>query len=223
MSDLRVSHRVWDLPTRLFHWSLVVLIALQWGTAEFHWLSMDWHFYFGYATLALVLFRIVWGFIGSGSARFSTFLSGPRAMLGYGRGMLSGAHAEFASHNPFGGWSALILLLIVLFQAVTGLFSSDDLDVGPLADWIGGKWSHELTDLHEFGKDVLLIFIGVHLLAIAYHALFVRDGLVGAMFTGRKPLTQDPALRFAPAWLALVVAALCSALVWAIATYGPRL
>src|SRR6185312_12815507 len=104
---------VWDLPTRLFHWALAILILLQYGTAEWHWLSMRWHVWLGYATLALLLFRVFWGFAGSQTARFADFVRGPRRVFVYMRELLA-ARATFDAghnpgHNPMGGWSVLAM------------------------------------------------------------------------------------------------------------------
>ena len=121
---------VWDLPTRLFHWTLVLLVALQYASGEFGWLDLQWHVPAGYAALALLLFRAAWGFVGSDSARFAQFLRGPGAIRRYLRGGQRVVH----THNPLGGWAALLMLLWLLAIALTGLASSDDIDVaGPLA------------------------------------------------------------------------------------------
>src|SRR5262249_12671645 len=111
---------VWDLPTRMFHWLLVVLVALQFATAEFHLLDMRWHFWFGYATLALVLFRVLWGVFGSQTSRFADFVRGPTAVWGYLRSLAPAPKP--IGHNPLGGWSVLAMLTCLLLQSVTGLF-----------------------------------------------------------------------------------------------------
>lgn len=216
-------YRVWDLPVRLFHWSLVALIALQWASAEWHWLPMEWHFRIGYVILGLVLFRIGWGFIGSDSARFSRFLAGPRRIAAY----LPRAHTrepdDTPGHNPLGGWSALALIALVFAQALTGLFASDDIALyGPLAERVDAGVMDWMTDVHELLPDVLLALIALHLAAVAFHALWKRENLIGAMFSGRKRLPADPGLRFAGAGRAWALAALAAAAVWIIVEFGPR-
>lgn len=99
--------RVWDLPTRAFHWLLVLLVAVQYASGEFGWPSMEWHYRCGYATLALVAFRLAWGLFGSQTSRFSDFLRGPREALRYANALLRGGEAHRAGHNPLGGWSVL--------------------------------------------------------------------------------------------------------------------
>ncbi len=125
---------VWDLPTRLFHWTLVVLILLQYLSGEFGLLPMEWHYWLGYATLALVVFRVLWGFCGSRTSRFAAFVRGPATVARYAIDSLHGRAAHVVGHNPLGGWSVLLMLASVLVQSVSGLFASDDLvESGPFA------------------------------------------------------------------------------------------
>jgi cytochrome b len=200
------------------HWAIVVLVALQWATAEYGVLSMDWHFRFGYALLGLVVFRAIWGFAGSDSARFTSFLRGPAAIARYVRG---GAREPHATHNPIGGWSVLILLALLAFQAGTGLFANDDdIVVGPLADRVSGATSETLTELHEEGKNVLLAFVALHVVAVLWHMLARREALVQAMFSGRKNLPGDPGYRFASGGRAFAIAIVVAVAVWVLVAYG---
>ena len=130
---------VWDLPTRLFHWLLVVLILLLYATGEFGMLDMRWHFWFGYATLALMVFRLLWGLFGSQTSRFADFVRGPVAVGRYVKEQIS-TNAHFSvGHNPLGGWSVLALLLSVLVQSASGLFASDGIDTdGPFSGSVSG-------------------------------------------------------------------------------------
>jgi cytochrome b len=217
-------HAVWDLPVRVFHWSLVVLVLLQWGTAEWGWLSMQWHARFGYATLALVLFRIAWGFVGSESARFEDFVRGPRAVWRYVASTFGPSPQRFAGHNPLGGWSVVALLGCLLVQAITGLFAYDDIDAqGPLSVLVSDGVAKAFTEVHEVNKYVLLALVGLHVLAVTFHEAFMRDPLVAAMFTGEKRLDGDPGVRFASAWRAVFLFALSAAIVWAIVELAPKL
>lgn len=217
------TFRVWDLPVRLFHWSLVILIALQWASAEFNLLAMDWHFRIGYAIFGLVLFRIAWGFVGSQSARFAQSLAGPRRIAAYLPRALSREGNAEPGHNPLGAWSAIALIGVVFAQALTGLFSSDDIALfGPLAERVDAGVMDWMTDVHELLPDVLIALVVLHLVAVAYHALWKRENLVGAMFTGRKRLPADPGLRFVGAGRALTLAIAVAAVVWAIVEFGPR-
>ena len=224
MSLRHDRHAVWDAPLRVFHWALVVLILLQWGTAEWHWLDMQWHARFGYATLALVLFRIAWGFAGSESARFADFVRGPRAAWSYLRSTFRPPAERFAGHNPLGGWSVVAMLTCIAVQAVTGLFSADDIDEqGPLATLVSQATAELMTEIHEEGKNVLLALIALHVAAVLFHETFMRDPLIGAMFTGEKRLDADPGVRFASPWRALALLAVSAAIVWAIVEWLPKL
>jgi len=215
-------HRVWDVPTRLFHWAIVAIVLAQWCSAEWNLLSMDWHFRFGYAALALVLFRIAWGFVGSQSARFSSFVRGPDAVVRYLPHLFSRQSEALAGHNPLGGWAVLVLLGLLLAQSTTGLFATDDISLfGPLAERVSSAMASTMTSWHKTLTDALVVMMGVHVLAIAWHALFKRENLTRAMLTGNMELPQPPPLQFAGPGRAALVMAVCAAIVWAIATYGP--
>lgn len=191
--------RVWDLPTRLFHWVLVALIALSWWTAETS--RDDLHIWSGSAVLALILFRLLWGLFGSSTARFSSFVRGPRAVAGYLRGRWHGI-----GHNPLGALSVVALLLLVAVQVAFGLFASDEdgLVQGPLAHLVSADSSGAATDLHDTMFDVLLIFIAVHVAAILYYRLRGKK-LLGPMITGRAEIEPgvEP-MRPGKAWVAVL-------------------
>lgn len=213
------SQRVWDLPTRAFHWTLALLIGLQYATGEFHFLDMRWHFRFGYATLALIAFRVLWGFCGSQTSRFSDFLRGPRAVWRYLHELMSTSPQVRIGHNPLGGWSVLALLASAALQAVSGLFSSDDIDTdGPLAATVPERTVKLMTRVHHWNENVLLILIGLHIAAILWYLLVKRENLIAPMLTGVKRVTRAQERRFANGWLALALFALCAAtaavLVW---------
>jgi cytochrome b len=173
---------VWDLPTRLFHWLLVILIGLSWWSAETR--TMEWHYRSGLAILGLVVFRLVWGFIGGSTARFAQFVRLPGAALDYLRGKASNK----AGHNPLGGYSVIALLGLVGLQTMTGLFSSDTdgLESGPLSHWISDYDTVDaITDVHEASFNLLLGLIGLHILAILFYRFVRRRNLVTPMVTGR--------------------------------------
>jgi cytochrome b len=201
--------RVWDAPVRLFHWLLVALVAFMFVSGKLDW--MTWHMRCGYAVLALVLFRVLWGFAGSSTARFSGFLAGPAATLRFARRLLSREDATTLGHNPLGGWMVLLLLLALLGQAGTGLFSNDDvLSEGPLAVLVRKDTSDQLSTAHYWNSNLLLLLVALHVVAVAYHMLVKKENLVGAMFTGAKRVPADAAaesaaIRFASRWRALVL------------------
>lgn len=209
--------RVWDLPTRAFHWALASLVGLQYATGEFHFLDMRWHFRFGYATLALIAFRVLWGFFGSQTSRFSDFLRGPRAVWRYLREQMSASPHVRIGHNPLGGWSVLALLASVALQAVSGLFSSDEIDTdGPLVARVSERTVRLMTRVHHWNENALLILIGLHLAAIVLYLLVKHENLIAPMLTGVKRVTRAQEKRFANGWLALALFALCTATVAAL-------
>ena len=202
--------KVWDAPVRLFHWLLVLLFAFMFfsGKSGSEWL--EWHVRAGYAVLSLVLFRVLWGFFGSTHARFGSFLSGPAACIECLRHLMKRTPSPYAGHNPLGGWMVLVLLLALLFQAGTGLFSNDDvLFEGPLASLVSKAMSDRLSGWHAWNFNLLLLLAGLHIVAVLYHAGFMKENLIGAMFTGVKRMPAaaagSAATRFASPWLALAL------------------
>ena len=193
---------VWDLPTRIFHWSLALLVLAAYLTQEFG--LMSWHQRIGLTLLGLIAFRLTWGMVGSTYARFFSFVRGPAPILAYLRGSWLGV-----GHNPLGGWSVLALLLLPLAMALSGLFANDDVDFrGLLADRVSGGTSENLTRLHGKLFDALLILIGLHVAAIAAHFWFKRENLVRPMFTGYRLRADDEAdaSYSGGGWLALLFA-----------------
>ncbi len=219
--------RVWDLPLRVFHWALVLCIigSLVSITIGGNW--MAWHMRFGYCILALMLFRVVWGFVGSRYARFGDFLSGPANIVRYLRGAPE-ARAS-AGHNPLGSLSVVAMIVLLLAQATMGLFANDDVFTeGPLVKFISKETSDAITGWHHLNGFVICVLIVLHLAAIAFYR-FARDQrLVRAMVGGDKRAGSDgldavsiPAAADDGAGTrirGLVVFALCAALVWWIVT-----
>ncbi|MGA9333341.1 MAG: cytochrome b/b6 domain-containing protein [Rudaea sp.] len=213
--------RVWDLPTRLFHWLLVVLIAIQYATGEFHWLDMDWHMRFGYATLALLLFRVLWGVAGSQTSRFSDFVRGPRAVWSYLRSQFSTNPQGSIGHNPLGGWSVLAVLACIGVQALSGLFSSDDIVTeGPLAKHVSDATVKLMTRVHHWNENVLVLLIVLHVAVVLGYLLIARVDLIRPMISGRKSLAHTALFRFAPWWRALLLLAVAIAVVTALVNYS---
>lgn len=215
--------RVWDLPTRVFHWSLVLLVVLSIYTGNVGGLrEMDLHKLSGYAILALVLFRLVWGVTGSPRSRFADFVRGPRAVLAYAGSLLGKAHQGFAGHNPMGGWSVVAMLVSLLLQAVTGLFARDDiLTAGPLVRYVSKETSRTLTAIHELNATVLYVLIGLHLAAVFGYLIFRKNNLIKPMLTGRKAATAeieglDGA--YARSWVAAMILAVAAGAVWLVVT-----
>lgn len=179
---------VWDLPVRVTHWLLVACVAGCWAThyAGVEW--FQWHRRLGYGALVLVAFRIVWGFVGTRHARFSSFLRGPRAIIEYLR-----SGRETIGHNPLGALGVVALLGLLGSQAATGLFANDEImNAGPFYGWIAPESSNRLTSLHRANSDWLLAMIALHVLAVGWYAIVRRRALVRAMFTGRKDERMVP-------------------------------
>lgn len=209
---------VWDAPVRVFHWTLVVLIAFSWWSGEQGGNWMTYHMWSGYTILTLIAFRIIWGFIGSTHARFGDFLYGPGAVMAYLKTLPSRTAAKFAGHNPLGGLSVVLMILCVALQAVTGLFANDDISTeGPLYNWVSKGTSDTLTTIHKYNFNVLLALVVVHIGAVLYYLIYKRENLIGAMFTGRKHLPDTLASadrRMAGTGLAVVVVVILGAAVW---------
>jgi cytochrome b len=197
--------RVWDLPTRLVHWALAVLVVVAWLTGGE---QMNIHRYAGYGILGLVVFRLYWGVAGGSTARFSQFVKGPGAVLAYVRGW-RGAPASFG-HNPLGALSVLLLVLLLISQLGLGLFAVDvdGLESGPLARFVDFETGRKAADLHELNFRLLQAAVALHLAAIAVYAVFKRRNLVTPMVTGQDATPGlEGELRPAPLWrLALGVA-----------------
>ncbi|UOG90571.1 MAG: cytochrome b/b6 domain-containing protein [Candidatus Thiothrix sulfatifontis] len=202
--------RLWDLPTRLFHWTLVIGIGFSWFSAEIGGNWMVWHERSGILLLALVLFRVIWGFIGSDTSRFRQFLAVPAKALEHLRELRSQATAFHGGHNPLGAWMVVVLLLAVLTQAVTGLFATDDIMTeGPLMGLVSGSTAEWLTSIHHLGFNSILLLAGVHIAAVFFYRFYKRTNLIKAMVVGEAdwPAQQSPpkSLVFKPAWLGLLV------------------
>ena len=221
MNATAVPTRVWDLPTRLFHWTLAVLIVLQYATGQFHVLDMRWHFWFGYATLALLLFRVLWGFLGSQTSRFSQFVRGPGVVLRYLQSQLSTNPQVSIGHNPLGGWSVLALLACIALQTFTGLFASDEIGTdGPLMGLVSRHTVKLMTRLHDWNQNLLLALVALHVVAVLGYLLLKHENLITPMLSGRKRVATADAPRFAGVWLALGLLVLCGALVGALAWWA---
>lgn len=206
--------KIWDLPTRLFHWVLVAGIVFMWFSAEISDSLMDRHAQVGEFLLALILFRIIWGLAGSESARFGMFLTSPSGTIRYAKTLFSRKPSWHAGHNPLGGWMVVALLLAVLVQGLTGLFATDDIMTeGPLSKLVSSDTADWLTGIHHSSFDVLLALIVLHVAAILYYRIFKRTNLISAMVKGNAPWPEDQpvsiALKFRSAWLALVIFAAC--------------
>jgi len=205
MRQLYLPMRIWDLPTRVFHWTLVVLIFTSWLSAKLDWMRI--HVLCGYSILTLLLFRIVWGFIGSDTARFASFLKHPFAAIHHLLHLARREPDTEVGHNAAGGWMVVVMLAILMVQTITGLCANDDvLTEGPLARIVGKDRSDWLTHVHSVNFTLIEIVVAAHVLAIVTYRLLKGHNLLWPMITGKKRLPgATPAPRLMHPVLGMVV------------------
>jgi len=220
--------RVWDLPTRLFKWALAVLVVFQVTTGLLGDSWLKWHFWSGYAILTLLIFRILWGIVGSTTARFSSFVKGPFAGLSHLRALFGPRAPREVGHNAVGGWMVIALLLALLVQAGSGLFTTDDIATdGPLVAAASERWVKSMTSLHARWFVLIFVLVGLHVLAAVLYLVVKRQNLIVPMITGRKrrddvvaPDEAVPPMRFAGNVSALICLIVSAAIVYAILRFG---
>ena len=204
--------RVWDLPTRLVHWLVVLIVAFSWWTAETG--RMEWHRWSGYTLLGLVLFRVYWGMAGSSTARFSQFVRGPRAISSY----LQGGWTVVPGHNPLGALSVVALLALLATQVGLGLFAVDvdGIESGPLSAYVSFEAGRAAAQWHEGNFNVLSLLILLHVAAVMYYVIVRKQALVAAMVLGERayPEPQPPPMRSASVVRLLLGIVLAAALTW---------
>lgn len=215
---IRLSIRVWDAPTRLFHWAVTLLVitsyvSIRSGHTQLHLLS-------GYTMLTLLLFRLVWGFVGSETSRFSQFLRSPAEGFRNLAQFTRSEPDDQIGHNAAGGWMVLVLLAVLAVQVGTGLFSRTRHGAeGPLSHLVGQAASDRISAVHAVNFDLILAAIALHVVAILAYGLIKRHALLGPMITGRKRLpgaTRQP--RMASPVLAVLIVALAGCVVWVLVT-----
>ncbi len=188
--------RVWDLPIRLFHWLLLIAIVLSFITVKIGGNAMELHGRIGYCVLTLIIFRVCWGFMGSYHARFTNFIPSPMGLFNY----LSGKTRAGLGHNPLGALSVLALLFSVGVQAVTGLFTNDDIAFeGPFAKYVSNSTVGLLTSIHYANEWVLIALIALHLCAILYYQKFKSENLIKPMLLGDKEIDPSEEAKYLPA------------------------
>ena len=178
---------VWDWPVRLLHWLMVVLFSglILSGKVEGDYL--EWHFYMGYSLSAVIIARILYGFLGSKHARFSNFFIGFKQITSYFFAVLKGNKETYIGHNPIGALMVVTLLLLLSIQWFTGLVSSDDIFwFGPLYEWFSSGWQEALSQWHYLLPDILLGLVALHIIAVLYYEIAFKERLIKAMITGKK-------------------------------------
>lgn len=215
--------RIWDLPTRLFHWALAASVIALVVTAKVGGNAMEWHFRLGYGVLALLVFRIVWGLVGGRWSRFTSFLYSPARLWRYVRG--NATVEDSAGHSPLGALSVFGLLAALIVQVGSGLLSDDEIAfAGPLTRFVSNAVVGQATSYHkEIGQFLVLGLVALHVIAIVFYAKVRRQRLVQPMLHGDKllpnpvaPSRDDLASRTG----ALVVLALSGALAWWVSSLG---
>lgn len=217
--------RVWDLPTRLFHWSLAACVLGSVVSAKVGGNAMVWHMRFGYAVLALVSFRLIWGVVGGRWSRFSQFLFTPASLLRYLRGQPRPDDHFEVGHNPLGALSVMLMLLWLLLQVGTGLVADDEIaTTGPLVRFVSGELSLAWTAYHKsWGQWGLILLVSLHLGAVLFYRFAKRRDLIGPMFSGDKSLPAHvPASNdsVATRLFALTLLAACAAAVYLLVSLG---
>lgn len=186
-SSAKKTIKVWDLPVRIFHWSIVLLFVVAYITNLLGSDYFSYHKWAGYTLLVLVSFRIVWGLVGTYHARFNHFVKNPIATANYAVSVIKKKDKHYPGHNPLGAVMVVILLAAILVQAITGLFTNDEIfNLGPLYGYISDDLSLQLTSLHRQLFYWILGAITLHILAVIFHVAVKRDNIVKAMFTGKK-------------------------------------
>lgn len=213
-SPLHENIRVWDLPTRVFHWTLAATIVGSVVTAKVGGNAMLWHFRLGYLVLGLLVFRLVWGVVGGRWSRFSSFVFSPGTVLRYLRGQVRPEDNLEVGHNPLGSLSVFALLGMLGLQIATGLVADDEIaNIGPLNRFVSTDAGLQATGWHkELGQWIVIALVALHIAAILYYLLKKKHNLVRPMIVGDKPLPRGtPASADGPLQraLALVLAVLC--------------
>ena len=213
VSPVRI--RVWDVPTRVVHWLVVLLVAFSWWTAETG--RMEWHRWSGYTMLALVIFRVYWGIAGSSTARFREFVRGPRATASY----LKGNWTAAPGHNPLGALSVVALLALLAAQVALGLFAVDvdGIESGPLSTYVSFEAGRTAAGWHESVFDVLTAFIALHVVAVGYYVVVRKQALVAAMVHGKRayPEPQPQPMRSASFMRLMIGVVLAAGCTWMVA------
>lgn len=205
MRQVNLPMPIWDLPIRVFHWLLVLLIGFMWLSGKQGWL--EYHMWSGYTILSLLVFRIIWGFVGSDTARFLFFLKSPIEAIRHLCQIAKREPDTEIGHNAAGGWMVLGLLGLLLAQVFTGMAANDDISVeGPLYGLVGKSWSDWATSQHHFLFKIIQVAVALHVFAIIVYAVLKRHDLVRPMITGKKRMPGATAApRMVSGKLALVI------------------
>jgi cytochrome b len=206
-----------DLPTRLFHWALALGVLCGYVSRHYGDSDFVWHKWNGYTVLTLIVFRVMWGFVGGSTARFAAFFPTPLAMLRYAISLFGPRTQRFLGHNPLGAAMIIVMLIVVAGQAVTGMFNSDDvLFDGPLVPIVSERGVKLAGIAHHYIWQLILALVSIHITANLFYSLVKREPLIRAMVTGVKPAgdyLDAKAAKGGSPWLALPCLALATLIV----------
>ncbi len=216
---------VWDLPLRLFHWLFALSLTASYVTAKLGFDWMQYHFYLGYFAIGLLVFRVIWGFIGPRHARFSSFLQKPAAVWSYAQHLFDRNSLPSIGHNPLGGLMVILMLLLVIVQVTTGLFATDAVIwTGPYYPSVAQHTASILSTIHSVNVNIILGAVGLHIIAIIYYHTFKKQSLVPSMFTGYKPASLVPshhAITSSQLLRAVIVCAIAACFVYVLLANAP--
>jgi cytochrome b len=219
--------KVWDLPVRIFHWSLVVLFIAAYATNSLGSDYFKYHLWTGYTIIVLVSFRILWGVVGTHYARFINFVRNPIVTAKYAISFFKKTDARYAGHNPLGAVMVVALLFTILIQGLTGLFTNDEiLNLGPLYTYVSDELSLKLTSVHRHLFYWILGAIVMHIIAVLFHLTFKRENIIAAMLTGKKNgegLEGEKSITSSRAWLAIIIILALSLLLAWVVLHAPEL
>lgn len=216
---------VWDLPLRIFHWALVASVLFSWISGKVGYDLREYHMLAGYGMLGLLLFRLAWGFIGTRHSRFASFIPTPWSVVTYARDLINGTARQSIGHNPLGSLMVFVMLVVLLAQAVSGLFMDDDImHAGPYADAVNKQTRRTMEDLHGLCANVIAVLALVHVLAVLYHQFKLKEPLIRAMITGRKSaqiVSQELSINTSALVRGVVVAVIVTGFVYWLIAINP--
>ncbi len=223
MTNQHAKTRIWDLPTRVFHWALAFCVVCLLITGFKGGDAMPWHYRFGYCVLTLLMFRLVWGVVGGKWSRFASFVYAPSSILRYMKGQGDALHS--VGHNPLGAFSVFAMLAMLLVQVSTGLISDDEISAaGPLTKFVSNATVSLASSYHvTIGKVLVIVLVITHLVAIVFYLYKKRENLIKPMLHGDKLLpnsTPASADTAATRTLALAILLACAAAVYWLVSLG---
>ncbi|GGI69127.1 cytochrome b/b6 domain-containing protein [Shewanella gelidii] len=219
MSLKQQRMKIWDFPTRFFHWAMLSLLVTLWWTANEG--EMTWHQYAAYSLMILIVTRIIWGFIGSDTARFNHFILSPRRVVEYIKLIKQSGVKPHVGHNPLGGYMVIALLVVLTLQLACGLFATDEIfSEGPFVAYVSSEFASAATWLHKKNFDLLLVLASVHIFAVLVHQ-WRGDKLILPMIHGYKVIhsARETSLIFVSTWRWLIVALFVSSIVGYVLIY----